>query len=280
MIVVAFLFPVAVYCLIVGQINRRRHPLMVSAAWDFAGLIWAASGFIAFGIPGFLNGFSERGRQLALFGRPAGSDGGLLAFFADLFEGLCAALFTVGNSNVLTAYFVLVVAACALLLWRRQRQTAIYNVRPEVFDEVLAGVLDAGRVAWSRAGNRYFIRPAVAEPLPRAKTPEQAIQPGPAREHLPAAPARHSFPSSAEDLERSAYLEVDAAPALCHVTLSWETDNAGLRRQVEGELAQALGEVGTHGNPAALWLLTAGSVLTCFTLMTFVYAVLVRLLGR
>ena len=67
----AFLFPLAVYCLILGLINRRRHPLMVSAAWDFAGLLFAASGFLAFGLPGILNGFTERGRAPRA-ARPAG----------------------------------------------------------------------------------------------------------------------------------------------------------------------------------------------------------------
>ena len=46
MIFVAFLFPLAVYCLVLGLINRRRQPLMVSAGWDFAGLLFAASGFL------------------------------------------------------------------------------------------------------------------------------------------------------------------------------------------------------------------------------------------
>jgi len=283
LILVAFLFPVAVYCLVVGQINRRRHPLMVAAAWDFAGLLWAASGFLTFCLPGFLSGFSERGRQLALFGRPAGSAGGLLAFLADLFEGLCAALYSVGNSNVLTVYFVVVVAACVVVLWRRQRQTAVYNIHPDVFEEVLAAVLDAGHVVWSRAGNRYFIRHAAPDPLPRNKGVSDAIQPPrpqTVREHLPLGEGRRNYPASAEDLERSAYLEVDASPALCHVTLAWETDDEGLRKQVEGELAQALGQVRTRDNPAATWLLTAGAVLLCATMIAFAVAVFVRLFGR
>src|SRR5207253_8850992 len=82
LIIVAYLLPLAVYCLVLGFINRRRHPLMVAGAWDFAGLLFAASGFLAFGLPGLLSGFTERGRSAALFGRPA-SGGGAWAWLAD-----------------------------------------------------------------------------------------------------------------------------------------------------------------------------------------------------
>ena len=43
MILLAFLSPLAIYLLIIGAINRRRRPLLVSGPWDFAGLLFAAS---------------------------------------------------------------------------------------------------------------------------------------------------------------------------------------------------------------------------------------------
>jgi hypothetical protein len=255
LIVVAFLVPLSVYCLILGLINRRRRPLMVSAAWDFVGLLFAASGFLAFGLPGLLNGFTERGRQAALFGRPA-SGGGAWAWLADLFDGLCATLFSAGNGTVLVAYFLLVVAGSAYVLWRRRSQTAVYNVHPEVLDEVLAGVLDAAGLAWSRAGNRYFIaRPGKGDPPPER---------------------RGAYPATAEDIERSAYLEMEPAPALCHATLRWETEDADLRKQVEAELAGALAGVRTEDNPTAAWLMTAGIVLLLTTTIIFGLVVILR----
>jgi hypothetical protein len=270
LIFVAFLFPLAVYCLVLGLINRRGRPLMVSAAWDFAGLLFAASGFLAFGLPALLSGFSEHGRRLALFGRPPSADGAW-SWFWDLFEGLCSTLFAVGSGPVLLAYFGVVVIGCACVLWRRQGQTSVYNVHPDVLDEVLAGVLDAGGLVWSRAGQRYFIgRADKVHPLP--PSPTSILRP----EHLPAAEKRGAYPTSAEDIERSAYLEVDPSPALCHATLHWETQDEDLRKLVEAELAHALAEVRTRHNSAGAWLLTAGIILLTAVVTLFVYVVLYR----
>jgi hypothetical protein len=283
LIVVAFLFPLAVYCLLLGLVNRRRHPLMVSAAWDFAGLIFAASGFLAFGLPGLLSGFTERGRSNALLGRPPSE--GRWAWLTDLFEGLCSILFSAGHSAVLIAYFLIVVVGCAAVLWQRRSQTAVYNVHPEVLDEVLAGVLDAVGLTWSRAGQRYFIarpgeRRPVAKSVPDDGTESAAASPIMVREHLPAAGRRADYPASVEDLERSAYLEVEPAPALCHATLRWEAQDEELRKQIEQELRRALEAVRTRDNPAAAWLLTAGTVLLLASVMVFGMIVAYRILGR
>ena len=50
MILLAFVI-LAIYLLILGAINRRQHPLMVYGPWDFAGVLFAASGFLLFGGP-------------------------------------------------------------------------------------------------------------------------------------------------------------------------------------------------------------------------------------
>jgi hypothetical protein len=282
LIAVAFLFPLALYCLILGIVNRRRHPLMVSASWDFAGILFAASGFLAFGLPGILNGFTERGRSAALVGRPA-SGVGAWSWFSDLFAGLASTLFNAGNGSVLIAYFLLVVLGSAFILWRRQTQTAVYNVHPEILDEVLAGVLDAAGLSWSKAGNRYFIARAgkVRPPIQGAQVAESAPpSPVTASEPLPPTQRRDDYPASAEEIERSAYLEVEPAPVLCHATLRWETEDGDLRNQVEAELGNALNEVRTTGNPTAGWLLTVGIVLMISSAMIFVSVVAYRILGR
>lgn len=275
MIFVAFLFPLGVYCLILGAVNRRRHPVLVSAAWDFAGLLFAASGFLAFGVPGFLSSFSEQGRRVAMFGRAPSADEGPWGWCRDLFEGLGSTLFAVGSGPVLVAYFLVVVAGCALVLWRRQAETAVYNIQPDAFDDVLGGVLDATGFVWSRAGNRYFIRRpnGKASLLP----PETAVT-VPEHRPLEGRPAR--YPATAEDVEQSTCLEVDPAPALRHVTLRWDTDDGELRKQVETELAHALTGVWTHDNPVGSWLLTAGAALLAAAVMIFAFAALVRLMGR
>jgi hypothetical protein len=272
LIVVAFLFPLAIYCLVLGLVNRRRNPVMVPAAWDFAGLVFAASGFLVFGFPGMLSSLSEYGRHVAMFGVPARDDS-RWGVFRDLFEGLAATLYAFGNGSILLAYFLIVVVGCACIIWRRQSQTAIYNVHPRVFEEILGGVLDAAGLTWSRAGERWFIRRLDKVP-PSAS--EQAIVVEVASVPSP----RGAYPVAAADFVQSAVLEVEATPSLCHVTLRWESHDIDLRKQVESDLANALEDVRTRDNPASTWLLGAGTVLVFATVMVFVIAVVYRISGH
>jgi len=278
LIVVAFFFPLAIYCLILGWLNRRRHPVMVSAAWDFAGLLFALSGFLVFGFPGMLSSLSEHGRHVAMFGVPP-RDQSNWGVFRDLFEGLAATLYGVGSTSLLLAYFLIVVVGCAYVIWRRQSQTAVYNVHPPIFDEILGSVLDAAGLLWSRAGDRWFIR-RPDKVRPSAPVAANAAIDVEAITVDEPPPQRRAYPESIEDLERSAYLEVEATPSLCHVTLRWETQDIDLRKQVEGELANSLADVRTRNNPASTWLLCAGVMLLCATLMVFIMAIVYRLSGR
>jgi hypothetical protein len=248
LIVVAFFFPLAIYCLVLGLVNRRRHPLMVSGAWDCAGLVFAVSGFLAFGLPGLLSGFTEYGRETALVGPHTTGHSGILGWLWECYEGLCAILYIAGAPAVLIGYFLVVVAASALLMWRRQSQTVIYNIHTDVFDDVLAGVLKASRLAWSRAGPRYLI-------TRRSNVPPGESEPG-------------------------ACLEVDAAAMLRHVTLHWEAGDVGVRKQVEAELLPALAMVRTRDNPMGAWLLCAGTSLLSASVMMLAFAVLYRIYGR
>ena len=43
---VAFLLPVAAYCLILATVNRRINPVMVSGTWDSIGLLFATAGIL------------------------------------------------------------------------------------------------------------------------------------------------------------------------------------------------------------------------------------------
>ena len=56
-----FLFPIALYCTVLGMINRRAQPLMVSGAWDFVGVLLATSGFLLFVGPAMLSGTFRQG---------------------------------------------------------------------------------------------------------------------------------------------------------------------------------------------------------------------------
>ncbi len=144
MIVVAFLFPLALYCFVLGVVNRRPHPLMVPAAWDFAGLLAAVSGFLIFSVPAMLSGLSESWRTFWLVGRPPGE----------------AASDDPYNVWILVsaAYFLAVVGVSALVLRRRRSQTAVYNVETAAFEEVLLGVVESLGVVVSRTSRHFSLR--------------------------------------------------------------------------------------------------------------------------
>ena len=76
LIFVAFFVPLAVYLLVLGHINRRPRPVLVSGAVDFIGLLFAGSGFLLFGGPAVLSSVNERWRLFWLLG-DAGSLTGL-----------------------------------------------------------------------------------------------------------------------------------------------------------------------------------------------------------
>jgi hypothetical protein len=143
LIVLAFILPLAVYLLLLGFLNRRRHPLLVSGVWDCVGLLFAASGFLLFGGPAILSGLNERWRMFWLFGRPGVSarspDGGW-QFWVFL--------------SVL--YFVGVVAGCAAMLWRRRRTTAVYNAESWVVERALSQACEHLGLSPVRSGNVYL----------------------------------------------------------------------------------------------------------------------------
>src|SRR5207245_1763098 len=65
-LVLCIFFPVAIYCFCLALVNRRRHPLMISGSWDFAGVLFALSGFLLIGGPLVLEGLNRTGRSLWL----------------------------------------------------------------------------------------------------------------------------------------------------------------------------------------------------------------------
>src|SRR5262249_19124964 len=131
---VAFLFPLTIYLLLLGLVNRRRGPLVVSGPWDFAGVIFAASGFLLVGGPSVRAGVGDRWRMLRMAGQ--------------LREGHVGGEEWGSWMLVWGAYFAVVVGGAALLLWRRRNVTSVYNVEPFVLEQLLARVLDGLGLAW------------------------------------------------------------------------------------------------------------------------------------
>jgi hypothetical protein len=151
LLVLAFIFPLGIYCLILGALNRRERPLLVSGRWDFAGVLFATSGFLLFVGPAVLRSLYERWRFHWLLGvtGDADRDGG------------------VGYSLWLATwyvYYVAVIAGSAWMLKRRGEFTAVYNLDRAVLEVALARVLERLGVSWRRAGNHFFLKPETLVP--------------------------------------------------------------------------------------------------------------------
>lgn len=139
MILLAFLFPVAVYCLILALVNRGPHPVLLSGTWDFLGVLFASSGFLLLGGPAALSGLYERRRLAWALGQPTlpGLGEEHYAFWAGLW----------------ILYYALLVGGALVLLRQRRWTTSIYNIDTGSFDLLLADVLNRLGLAWSRTAS-------------------------------------------------------------------------------------------------------------------------------
>lgn len=149
MILLAFLFPLAVYCLILAFVNRAPHPVLISGRWDFIGLLFASSGILLLGGPSILNGLYEQRRLAWAVGDAhflPGVAGESWHFWISLWIG----------------YFGLVLGAAAVLLWRRGSMTAIYNIDSPRLAAVFGQVFQRLDVVWTRSDERILVQPAEA----------------------------------------------------------------------------------------------------------------------
>src|SRR6516164_8634175 len=235
-----FLFPIAVYCLILAVINRRQHPVMVSGIWDTVGLLLAASGALLAGVPGILAILYLRLGRTPFDSEPA----------------------TDAELTVWLLYYVLVAAGAVFLLWIRRHKTVIYNVGPKQWELVFAHVLSQLGLEQSRAGKSIHL--ASSSPL------EESTQVlGPANVE---AAVTEKPPISPVLARSSALIHVDVFPALCNVTLHWVNPSPLARHEIEVELARALRRVDSPDNPASSWFLGIGGILLgiCFLLLVAV----------
>jgi hypothetical protein len=229
LILLAFFLPLAFYVLVLGIINRRPHPLMVSGTWDFVGILFAASGFLVFGGPFVISTLNESWRAFLLLGPNADSASG---------DRLWAA--ALGMSIL---YFVVVVAGAAFLLWLQRKQTVVYNIDLASFEEALAAACARLGLHPARSATSYLFDPDKDHLTAPAKTAE-----GVATEaRLP----RQLAPPGARQL---VLLRVDYFRAMRHVTLRWSAANSLLRKELEDELAHQLSETIVPPSDVGGWL--------------------------
>jgi hypothetical protein len=260
LILLACLLPLALYLLVLGAVNRRRQPLFVPGPWDFAGILFAASGFLLAGGPALLSSRSETWRLFWLYGRGGAAADGVPESYA-----LPAAL-----------YFLAVLAWAAYLLWRRRELTAVYNADPEAVEKALAEVFDRSGLRPIRSGNLFLFG---AAPEPEAPTGIQAPH------HLPPGPPAGTRPDddgpslAAEFAGQTAVLEVDPFALMHHVSLRWDPADVPLRRAVERELARVLERFPPPGPALGDWLTAVGLGLVILTAVGSVALIVLRVLG-
>jgi hypothetical protein len=140
----AFIFPVGIYCLILGILNRRDRPALVSGPWDFAGVLLAASGVLLVVCPFYiLRPLYEGWRYYWMMGHPGQGDSQSGATYY-----LWLSLWFL--------YYVGVVLGAGWVLSRRREITAVYNVDQSLLEVGLSRVLERLGLDWRRTGN-YFI---------------------------------------------------------------------------------------------------------------------------
>jgi len=259
LILLAFLFPFTIYVLVLGLVNRRANPLVVSGPWDFVGILFAASGFLLLGGPAIFSSLSERWRTTWLLGpdaagsAPPGEGGWGFWVFLSI------------------AYFVLVVAGSAFMLWRQRAFTSIYNVTPGILDKALQRVLDRLGLNPVRSGHSYLFTGTLVPVTSRrvraegiqaphllpllADSPEvEALEVEEIVEEEPAPPTTTTLPAAAA-------LEVEPFPFMRHVTLRWDPPDAPVRKEVEASLIRALRETFVPYHPLGSWFLMTALIL-------------------
>jgi hypothetical protein len=260
LIILAFFLPLAIYCLVLGLINRRRHPLVISGVWDGIGLVFGASGFLLFAGPAVLSAVSERWRWFWLFGKGnaalPGPDG---AWPFWIFLSIL--------------YFVLIVGGAAFYFRRQRCLTAVYNADVVQVEQALAEVCDRLGLHPARSGGLFVFGPSLGgEPSEDRKGAEQALSydRGSSGEMTLAATIR----------EQSAILEVDSFPLMRHVTLRWDPVESPFRRILETELSRCLEEMPSEDNLLGSWLLMLGLLLLVFELAGAFVLILLHLTVR
>jgi hypothetical protein len=147
LILLTFFFPLAVYLLVLGFLNRHRHPFLVSGVWDGIGLLFGVSGFLFFAGPAILSALSERWRWFWLLGKSdvsfAGSESAwpVWAFLAFL-------------------YVLLIVGGASWYLWRQLRVTAIYNSNADLVERTVTEICKDSGINPMQSGNVFLFEPS------------------------------------------------------------------------------------------------------------------------
>jgi hypothetical protein len=278
LILLAFFFPLAIYLLVLGVINRRGRPLLVSGVWDGIGLVFGASGFLLFAGPAIFSSLRERWRTYWLFGQggaPVAGPDGVWQFW--IFLSLL--------------YFALILGGTAYYFWRQRNLTSIYNVEPSQVEQAVMQACEALGLNPVRSGGMFLFGLSSSSATERSgANGERATSPhylsaavpvaGPGP--LQALPQVDFGPIASEGLvpDQKAILELDSFPLMRHVTLRWDPTDSPLRQSLEGELSNRLAEMPARESLLGGWLLTLGCLLLSFEILGAFAIVLLTFVTR
>ena len=262
---IAFLLPIAVYCLVLALINRRINPLIVSGVWDSIGLLMACSGALLVCGPGIIYvNFNRASMYEGVDGgharqeqQPKDKDAREEAEPAETPANVWWVLIYVG-------YNLVVLAGAAMMVLGRRGKTIIYNVDTDLLEQVLARVLEKCSLAHVRIGRKLFIGPREVAPTPEAIT--TAAIPG--------------QKMSGTGNVRMGQVDIEPFPAMCHATLHWQGGSPSLREEIEDELRRNLDECRSLDNPAAGWFLGISSLLFFMIIAVVVFFLLIIFVPR
>jgi hypothetical protein len=277
-----FLFPLAVYCTVLGMINRRVRPLAVSGPWDFLGLLLGLSGFLLFLGPALWSGLFRQNLNDLPFQRGITS--------------MASAVEVAWLSWWLgwVVYYLVVLGGAALLLWLRRQTTVIYNIDPQTMDSVLARVAERLGLRANRLGNRLFLGVSPI-PVPVAAPVDLAshvtVLPAAAElsTHISAAPVSAGTAGELADDSQDrptrlageqVVLDVDAFELLSNVSLHWRSASPTARAQVERELRLVLAETAAPDNAISAWLLGIATLLFLVVIMITTVSVVAGILEK
>ena len=268
MFFLVFLLPLAIYLLLLGTINRRRRPLMVPGPWDFAGVLFAASGFLLLAGPGALSVLNDRWRDSLVFGQNSSSSTATTESLWRWWLFLTA------------AYFVLVVLGAAYFLWRSRHLTSIYNVDLDTIQTALGRIFERLGLQPLRTGDMYYFamtKSVLTEDRAPAALEAQRIQTTPVETTMSL--KVQTSPTPVVSMQ-NVILEVDAFRLMWHVTLRWEPAHSGLRQEIERELDRELAESPAPFHSLGGWLNLAGCATFILMLLIAIGVVIYRIVNH
>jgi hypothetical protein len=236
----ACLFPICIYCLFLALLHQRRHPTLLSGAWDFVGVLLALSGFLIFGTTVFLLSFQPAGREFLLHG---GTPSDIRRIGAQ------------GSPYIVLLWFLFyasLASSFAYMIWHRRAFSVVYNITPAEMEQVLQRVVEAAHMQVMRRGRRWYIG---AEQHGEAKQPRMD---SPSQRVLTVEP----------QVIPQAVLEVNGSPLMRTVSIFWRSFRYEARQELQAEMERELDQFPSSSGATAGWLITIASALFLVMILT------------